>query len=131
MDLDMALAPDPRDSGDPGVRAERINLAFRNAGYTREFIDFWWNQLASRDLGGRTPAAAWSANNDEPVESRASARLAHEPDIRAWIEETDAKISDGSIWDEIEAQSSPGEMVDRWGAEHPTQERPGPPPHTP
>ena len=80
----MAVALDPRD---PGVRAERINDSFREAGYTREYIDFWWNELAFRELGSRTPTRAWLDLEYEAVEALAQALHDREPATRAWLEQ--------------------------------------------
>ena len=73
---EMALAPDPHD---PGVRAERINASFCEAGYTREYIDFWWNELTFAELGSRTPTRAWLDRDYARVESLAQVLHDREP----------------------------------------------------
>lgn len=111
----MALAHDPRD---PDRRAQLINDAFRQAGYTREFIDFWWNELAFPDLGAKTPTRAWRDRDFSAVESVARELLAKGPAARAWLADMKAGMGNGSVLKRIAAQRPPREIVDRWRAEH-------------
>jgi hypothetical protein len=111
----MAFAPDPHDLG---ARAERISASFRDAGYTREYIDFWWNELVFKELGSRTPTRAWHERDYEAVESLAQVLHDREPATRAWLEEMKTGVTDGSILQRIAAQKPPREIVEGWRVEH-------------
>jgi hypothetical protein len=111
------MATPPRNAQ---TRAKAINHDFSQAGYSKAFIDWWWNELVQEQLDGKTPRRAWNQQERDRVEDVARKFVAKVDEMRLWAQQAHAAIADQFILDRIANQRPTRELIGQWRTDRTT-----------